>query len=560
MFFQVVLGLLIAYGSWTLACLEINMRVASRMGIPCVRLPIDSHNILWQVFGHLIWSVLDSLPFDWTSYPASIRHLRRGWHFHEKSSDHDRLGPIWALVSPVRIDVHISDPEAIGHIFAHRRDFVRPIEGYKILEVFGPCISTADVENWPRHRKALAAPFNESIMSFVWDESLRQSQGMLKSWTRPSTERTGIPSIQRDTRSLSLNILAATGFRKTYRFIGSADDSVVGTGTYRDALQTILDNVILLMLLPYQVLMFPLMPRRLARIGQAGSLFKKYMNEMLHEELRAHELNKSGSGGLMTSLIHAHHANQSNNDRAEDPAGRLPRGLSVDEIFGNIFVINFAGHDTTANTLAFAMLLLATQPEVQDWIWEEIREVFTTSTIELGSYKKFFPQLLRCKAILYETLRLYPPIMALPKGTDDRSQSLNVRGKHIIIPPHTTTTMSLLACHTNSSSWSDPLLWKPSRWIEASTEGQKFHTPARNTFFPWSDGPQDCPGKKFAEVEFVAVMAHLFRDHRLEPRAADGEIALDTLKRLRRTINDVDMEMLLRMKNADAVRLMCVAR
>ena len=43
------------------------------------------------------------------------------------------------------------------------------------------------------------------------------------------------------------------------------------------------------------------------------------------------------------------------------------KGLTL-EIFGNIFVTMFAGRDTTANTLAYAMLLLAAYPEVQDWV------------------------------------------------------------------------------------------------------------------------------------------------------------------------------------------------
>ena len=51
------------------------------------------------------------------------------------------------------------------------------------------------------------------------------------------------------------------------------------------------------------------------------------------------------------------------------------KGLTVDEIFGNIFVINFTGHDTTANTLAFSILLLAANPEVQYWVAEKLREV-----------------------------------------------------------------------------------------------------------------------------------------------------------------------------------------
>lgn len=80
----------------------------------------------------------------------------------------------------------------------------------------------------------MATPFNESIMKFVWEESLRQAKGMVYYWT--GTNATGIPSYQRDTRTLSLNVLAAAGFRKSYDFRGSAEPTIDEIGGYRDSL------------------------------------------------------------------------------------------------------------------------------------------------------------------------------------------------------------------------------------------------------------------------------------------------------------------------------------
>ncbi len=72
----------------------------------------------------------------------------------------------------------------------------------------------------------------------------------------------------------------------------------------------------------------------------------------------------------------------------------------MSEILGNIFVINFAGHDTTANTLAFGMLLLAAHPEVQDWVAEEVQEIIKDGTSEIWDYDALFPRLKRCQAVL----------------------------------------------------------------------------------------------------------------------------------------------------------------
>lgn len=66
------------------------------------------------------------------------------------------------------------------------------------------------------------------------------------------------------------------------------------------------------------------------------------------------------------------------------------RGLSVSEILGNVSVINFAGHDTTANILAYAILYFAAYPEVQDWVGDEFNEVLRDSSSETWSYEPLF--------------------------------------------------------------------------------------------------------------------------------------------------------------------------
>ena len=152
----------------------------------------------------------------------------------------------------------------------------------ELLEVYGPCISTASWTDWPRHRKVLAAPFNENIMRFVWNESINQAKEMLQTWT--STIGSRIPTIAKDTRTLSLNVLAATGFRRSYKFSSASQVESDETQNYRNALQIVLDNSILLMLIPARFLVFPLLPTSWAHIGKAAAAFKQHMIRMLDEE------------------------------------------------------------------------------------------------------------------------------------------------------------------------------------------------------------------------------------------------------------------------------------
>lgn len=87
------------------------------------------------------------------------------------------------------------------------------------------------------------------------------------------------------------------------------------------------------------------------------------MAEIIEEEKLLLAQGKQSRDNLMTALI-----------RSSSEAER-GQSLTEAEIFGNMFVFNFAGHDTTAHTLAYTFVLLAAHPNVQMWMSEEIRHV-----------------------------------------------------------------------------------------------------------------------------------------------------------------------------------------
>ncbi|ETS77360.1 hypothetical protein PFICI_11234 [Pestalotiopsis fici W106-1] len=522
-----LLALASAYIVWSFVCLETNVRNARALDFPVVRLPIDANNVFWILLQPHVWTILDHLPFNWSSYPRFVRYSRRGWYVAERADAHVHLGPVWALVSPVSINVHVADPDTIQDIVTRRGDFQRPSAELKILELYGPCISTARWPDWPRHRKPMATPFNETIMASVWGESLRQARAMVQTWVGFSDA--GIQSYQRDTRALSLNVLAGAGFGKPYDFRSSTEPVTDEIGEYRDSLQTVLDNIILLLVVPFRVL--TMVPGRWTRIGNAGISFKQHMVKMLEDETTALSEGKSGSGGILSGFVRA--ADLYHRDSVVDPdstGGK--KGLSPEEIYGDLFVINFAGHDTTANTLAFATLLLAAHPDFQAWIAEEIQAVTQGESVEKWDYKELFPRLNRCRAVMYETLRLFPPVPALPSITCDHTQEFQVGDKTYTVPVGINFTANLRAMQTHPQYWPDANEWKPSRWVLNAAPGrtpsfaqvgqESFFVPSKTVFFPWGEGPQICPGKRFAEVEAVAVIACLFKAHRLQIKKKQG--------------------------------------
>ena len=175
-------------------------------------------------------------------------------------------------------------------------------------------------------------------------------------------------------------------------FIDHPDFVAPQAQTYRNALQTVLDNAILLMLVPPRLLLLSFLPKSWVRIGEAAQDFKRYMIQILDEESSLLSRGETGAGSLMTSLVRALDTHQKE-DLTHSPA----KGLTVDEIF---VVINFARHDTTVNTLAFSMLLFAVHPEPQEWVSAELQEMTKDSENGEMEHSELFPKPLRCRAVM----------------------------------------------------------------------------------------------------------------------------------------------------------------
>lgn len=216
-----------------------------------------------------------------------------------------------------------------------------------------------------------------------------------------------------------------------------------------------------------------------------------------------------------------------------------------------VFVFNFAGHDTTAHTFVFALYFLAANPAVQNWIAEEIKQVLGLRPASEWDYKTDFPRLKRCLAVLLETLRIYSPV-GMAKWTGSQEAILTIgENKSMVIPRRTMVVPSHVSVHSDPRFWGeDSLVWQPQRWITTESEGgvEKVVEMPRGSFMPWADGARDCPGRKFSQVEFVATIAALFRERRVEPLRREGETAEQAQRRTAKFIEeDTGMILLVQM-------------
>ncbi|MCJ1246846.1 hypothetical protein MMC30_004055 [Trapelia coarctata] len=535
---SILISIIVASALWLSVSLFNNYNAARQIGFPIILSPVSALNPLWILTQKAfpVQSLIKYLPFGLGQW-ARVSYI--GWTFQDKYSVHMKLGDTITVVNPSYIEIFTADPDATHRILARRTEYIKPAMMYEQMDVFGRSLNTVEGDDWQRHRRLTAPSFNEKTSSLVWNEASTQAQDMQQLWLEQGSKGT-IDTVG-DTATLTLHVLASAGFGIAYPFRKGLSTPQAGHSmTYRDSLLLILQNIITLAILPKRYLTLPIFPQGLRRLGQATQEFKRYMEEMLDKERSMISKREPGTGNLVSALIRASEdAKQSSND------GLSNHGLADDEIYGNIFIYNLAGHETTANTLAFAITLLAAFPQRQDWIAEELDSVLGDNRVAGAlNYEDVFPKLNRCLAVMFETLRLYGSIIFIPKTTGSHTQTLDANGRLHVIPSGTFVNINSQAVHTHPNHWGpDPLLWRPSRWLapgspKAAPGAESLIEPAKGTFIPWADGPRVCPGRKFAQVEFVAAIATLFHRHTVEPNLINGESPDQGRKRLMQMIDD----------------------
>ena len=218
---------------------------------------------------------------------------------------------------------------------------------------------------------------------------------MLQSWVEEGLR--GTQNTVQDTARVALNVLSSAGFGVPRSFNEGVHQLPAGHDMpYQDALLLILRNIVTLAIIPKESLTSPIFSKKLRKLGQAAKEFKTYMKEMLDNERTWLTKRQSGTSNLLNALIRASdEAKQTGGDRS------LNLGLTDDEIYGNIFIYNLAGHETTANTVAAAIVLLAANPECQEWLSDEINHVLDENNdLVEQNYESMFPKLQRCLAIM----------------------------------------------------------------------------------------------------------------------------------------------------------------
>jgi cytochrome P450 len=209
----------------------------------------------------------------------------------------------------------------------------------------------------------------------------------------------------------------------------------------------------------------------------------------------------------------------------------LPKGsLSGEEIRNEILSFFLGGYESTANTLAWAWYLIAQCPDVEQHLHEEINAVLANNTASLSDV----PHLTYTRAIIDETLRLYPPFPMLSREAkaDDSFQNRNIpAGSLMLIVPW--------LLHRHKNIWEKPDHFIPERFLPDAPI-----KPAAYSYLPFSLGARECIAKYFATTQLTLCLAILAQQSRLQ--TSPGQTVKPICKIMLRPDNDLPMDIVKR--------------
>lgn len=161
-----------------------------------------------------------------------------------------------------------------------------------------------------------------------------------------------------------------------------------------------------------------------------------------------------------------------------------------------------AGHETTAIALAFALLLLARNPEAEAALRRELATVLggRAPTVE------DLPTLPYCEQVVKETMRIYPPAWGMSRVAIEEDR---VDGYHV--PAGTVISWSQWALHRDARYFPEPEQFRPERWAD----GLERRIP-RFAYSPFGGGPRLCIGAGFAMMVTRLVLATVLQRFRFE--------------------------------------------
>uniref|UniRef100_A0A8C0NJD5 Cytochrome P450 3A n=1 Tax=Canis lupus familiaris TaxID=9615 RepID=A0A8C0NJD5_CANLF len=180
------------------------------------------------------------------------------------------------------------------------------------------------------------------------------------------------------------------------------------------------------------------------------------------------------------------------------------KALSDLELVAQSIIFIFAGYETTSTSLSFLMYELATHPDVQQKLQEEIDATFPNKA--LPTYDALV-QMEYLDMVLNETLRLYPIA-----GRLERVCKKDVEISGVFIPKGTVVMVPTFTLHRDQSLWPEPEEFRPERFSRKNKDSINPYT-----YLPFGTGPRNCIGMRFAIMNTETCPCRVLQNFSFKP-------------------------------------------
>ncbi|KAF2762068.1 cytochrome P450 [Pseudovirgaria hyperparasitica] len=391
--------------------------------------------------------------------------------------------------------IHVTTPEAMMDVVStHAYHYEKPGMARKLLSmILGNGLVNVEGDEHKKQRKNVTPAFSgrhiKDLVPIFWAKGHQLGDVISREARKDGSLEVTAP-ISRAT----LDIIGSACIGKDFNTLENSDNALAKQYSSLfdiksiDMLLYYLTNEIL----PYWLAKWiPL--RATVTISQAASRLREITSDLLTEKQQ----------GMNDGIRHQN-----------DIIAILTRtgNFTDDTLTDQLLTFLAAGHETTSSTLSWALYILATHPDIQIRLRNELQPLLHTDSVMTADILDSSSYL---QAFLSELLRLYP---AAPLTTRVTLRPTTIA--NIPIPTGVLVIIPIWALNRASSTWGpDADLFRPERWMEDSVKGGA-PALAFNTFL---HGPRSCIGQGFARYELKALLAALLARFEFELAQGQGE-------------------------------------
>uniref|UniRef100_A0A182LRD2 Cytochrome P450 n=1 Tax=Anopheles culicifacies TaxID=139723 RepID=A0A182LRD2_9DIPT len=419
----------------------------------------------------------------------------------QRTRRYDGIHRIWVGMTP---EIRLSKAEYVEQIISASKH-TQKANLYRFLgDWLGEGLLTSKGERWFQHRKLITPTFHFNILD-GFCEVFAENGSVLVDRLQQHAD-TGCPvNIYPFITKAALDVICETAMGVKVHAQTSGEDNAYVNAVYE------LSSLFLERLVrPW---LHPEWTFRRSALGRK----QRDLLEVLHGYTR--KVIRDRKQALQ-------HTVSQGNQPAEDEYGRRKRlafldlllqsatdtGLLTDEdIREEVDTFMFEGHDTTTAGMSWALFLLALHPDVQERVHQEIDSIFNGS--DRPATMQDLNEMKLLERCLKETLRLYPSVAFF-----GRTLSEDVTLDGYFLPSGTIIGIHTYNVHRDERFFPDAETFDPDRFLPENTERRHPYA-----YIPFSAGPRNCIGQKFALLEEKSLVSSILRRFRIRSHRTRSE-------------------------------------